>query len=270
LRRSDGATEELIDALRRSPLLSGVDDATILSMVEEGGLQKFEPYQEIVHEGDVARDLYIIIEGQVEVRRKERQLARLGRGQFFGETTILEDEKRSADVVALKHTRCVVLGRKQFRQLVTSNPEVALKLLEESGRRYSHDLPEFSAPAEKVFPADGGARETFEFKSQRTKRLFEYLVDSFVEDYMRKRYAYENSGWRGLADAARELKVAASSLYGKHGETGHTVGELLRRGLAEMRTFRGERGRGGEVTRVRVAYERDPVREYVRTRIRSQ
>jgi adenylate cyclase len=112
---------------------------------------------------------------------------------------------------------------------------------------------------------------SFSFASDKAKLLFDYLVRSYIEDYMTRKYASEKSGWRGLVQAANDLKVGSSIFYGKEGGGGFSpaVNELIRKGFVEARIFPGERGRGGEVTRLRVAYEKEPITDYVRTKIRS-
>jgi len=58
-------------------------------------------------------------------------------------------------------------------------------------------------------------------------------------------------------------RVPASSLYGRHGGYGAAIEELLSRGLVETRIFSGQRGRGGEVVKVRISYGIEPVKRYV-------
>jgi CRP/FNR family transcriptional regulator, cyclic AMP receptor protein len=267
--RKEHLGEGLAEALKESPLFSVLDERQLEAIVESAKLREFDPNETVVHEGETAAGFYVIIEGQVEVRLAGRTLAKLGRGQFFGETTILADQTRSADVVAALRTRCLTLSMSELRGLITSNPAVALKILEESTRRYRLRSPEpQTTDATGAQPASA-AKMVMEFKSDKAKSLFEYLVKSFIDDYMGKKYAMERSGWRGLADVARGIKVSPSSLYGKRGGASPMVGELVRRGLVETRIFPGERGRGGEVTRVRVAYEKEPIMEYVKSKVRS-
>ena len=99
--------------------------------------------------------------------------------------------------------------------------------------------------------------------SVRTRQVFDYLVESFIEDYMRTRYALEVSGWRSLGEAARETGIPARTMYAKRHGFGDFVNELLRKGVVEMRVFPGKRGRGGEASKFRVAYDRRPVQTYV-------
>ncbi len=86
---------------------------------------------------------------------------------------------------------------------------------------------------------------------------------------MKRRYSSDDSGWRGIGQLAKSMKASPSSMYGRHGGMSPELGELVRKGLVETRVFRGERGRGGEVTRLRIAYDRDPVKEYVKEQIAS-
>ena len=111
------------------------------------------------------------------------------------------------------------------------------------------------------------ASDAFEFSTRRSKTLFGHLVKAFIDDYMKRRHPSDDSGWRGLGQLAKDMKTPPSSMYGRHGGMSPELGELVKRGLVESRVFRGERGRGGEVTRFRIAYERDPVREYVNEKV---
>lgn len=93
--------------------------------------------------------------------------------------------------------------------------------------------------------------------------VFEYLVASFVEDYVRNRLPAEKSGWRSRGSILESAKVSKSSLYGAEGKYGPLMGELLARGLVETRFFPGERGRGGEIVKLRIAHEKPPVKALV-------
>jgi hypothetical protein len=139
----------------------------------------------------------------------------------------------------------------------TLNPK--LVYVDEAGRITVQALETASI---KVLP-----EPVFEFKKNEGKAVFECLVEAFVEDYMRKRLSPEQSGWRSLVEIAKTAGVSRSNLYGKGGKQGPVFYELLSRGLIESRTFTGQRGRGGEVLRARIAYGRDSVRRYVDRRI---
>ncbi len=123
---------------------------------------------------------------------------------------------------------------------------------------------------------DGGVRisepatvEGFKFKVSRSSKVFDYLVSAFVDDHMVRKMQTEKSGWRSLVELSNDTRIPRSVIYGRTGGLGAPVDELVRRGLAEVRIFTGERGRGGKIMRVRVAHEREPVREYITETIKS-
>jgi tetratricopeptide (TPR) repeat protein len=107
----------------------------------------------------------------------------------------------------------------------------------------------------------------FEFKKDEGKAVFECLIQAFIDDYMKRRLSLEESGWRSLVEIAKAANVSRSNLYGKEGRQGPVFYELQSRGIIESRTFTGQRGRGGEVLKARVAYSRDAVKRYVDRRI---
>jgi uncharacterized protein YhbP (UPF0306 family) len=79
----------------------------------------------IVRQGAPADKFFIIVDGEVEVVHDgdggEKQLATLGRGQFFGEIAILRDMPRAASVRALKPTTLFAMESEVFRSLVAQS-----------------------------------------------------------------------------------------------------------------------------------------------------
>ncbi len=117
-------------------LFSVLSERELSSVVSRAKERSFEAQSKIVEEGSLGIGFYLILEGQVEVRRGGRVLARLGEGQFFGEMALLQgDVPRSADVVALEDTRCLVLARWDLLALIKGHPEMGFKMLAELARR---------------------------------------------------------------------------------------------------------------------------------------
>jgi TolB-like protein/Tfp pilus assembly protein PilF len=135
---------------------------------------------------------------------------------------------------------------KEFRSLLRK-----MKLEPESASSMTPAAPLHQAP------------EQFEFESERSKIIFEQLASDFLRDYMSLNFMEERSGWRSIVEIAHETRIPVSSLYAKAPKSTPAFRELWRRGLVEMKLSPGERGRGGEVTKIRVAYNKSPVRSYV-------
>jgi len=108
-----------------------------------------------------------------------------------------------------------------------------------------------------------GTMLEFEFKTDSAKRVFDFLLNAFVQDYMRRRLPLEWSGWRTLMEIAKHAKVSRHSLYGDGTSRGRAISELEHRGFVEVRIFPKERGRGGKISKFRVFYEKETVKRRI-------
>lgn len=102
------------------------------------------------------------------------------------------------------------------------------------------------------------------FETEVAQAVFNYLVDAFVEDCVKRRLGVEKSGWRSFPQIIKGAGVSKRSLYGAGGRIGHGLSELQRKGLIEVETLIGERGRGGHILRVRIHHAKELVRRYVK------
>lgn len=90
----------------------------------------------IVREGEPGREMFVIQSGAASVRRKAGgEVARLGRGDFFGEMSLLESLPRDADVVAVGPTTVLVIGPGALLVLLRRDPSFGLELLQSLSRR---------------------------------------------------------------------------------------------------------------------------------------
>ena len=86
----------------------------------------------IFSECQSGQDMYIIQEGQVKITKivnnTEVILAVLKKGDFFGEMALLADTPRSASILAFEDCQLVVVNRRNFEQMVTSQPQFVSRL----------------------------------------------------------------------------------------------------------------------------------------------
>ena len=106
-----------------------------------------------------------------------------------------------------------------------------------------------------------------EFEFEAAQAVFNYLVDAFVEDCAKRRLSVEQSGWRSFPQIIKGAGVPKRSLYGASGRLGHGLSELQRKGLIDLETLVGERGRGGHILRVRIHHKKELVRRHVKGRV---
>lgn len=87
------------------------------------------PHRQLVEEGTIGREFFLIVEGEASVRRNGRRLATLGPGQYFGELALLDRRPRSATVISETEMRLLVLGQRQFNGMLDAVPALGRKLL---------------------------------------------------------------------------------------------------------------------------------------------
>jgi|GEM_PF-909309 len=87
------------------------------------------PGRVLIQEGSAGREFFLIVEGQATVRRKERKVATLGPGNYFGELALLDRLPRSASVIADTAMTLLVLEQRSFIGILDSVPSLARKLL---------------------------------------------------------------------------------------------------------------------------------------------
>ena len=101
--------------------------------------RSYEPGEDIVREGEAGAQLFIIQSGVVTVVRRvgarEVEFATLGKGDIFGEMSLLEGLPRSATVRAVEPTRVLVVEPGGFLLKIRRDPTLAFELLQQlSGR----------------------------------------------------------------------------------------------------------------------------------------
>eukprot|EP00924_Labyrinthula_sp_SR-Ha-C_P003562 maker-scaffold_53-snap-gene-1.1-mRNA-1 protein AED:0.07 eAED:0.07 QI:0/1/0.5/1/1/1/2/172/868 len=104
--------------LQSVDLLNELDRADFSRLCDLLTLEFFEENQVIINEGDQGDKFYIVKSGVVEVVKEGISVAKLSRGGFFGEMSLLSNDPRTATVVsATPNTQCFVLGRETFEEV---------------------------------------------------------------------------------------------------------------------------------------------------------
>jgi CRP-like cAMP-binding protein len=130
------ASPEMIKLLKASPLFGQFTEKELEAVLRTAKQRVFEPGSTIVREGDPGGvGFYLITGGQVEVRKGQKPVTQFGVGEFFGEMALIDEAPRSADVVALEKTSCLMLTRWDLRGIIATYPDIALKMLTELARR---------------------------------------------------------------------------------------------------------------------------------------
>ncbi|HXF73596.1 MAG TPA: cyclic nucleotide-binding domain-containing protein [Actinomycetota bacterium] len=83
----------------------------------------------LLEEGRLPHEFFVVEEGRAVVSQRDRWIAELGPGDFFGEIAILAEERRTATVTAATPMRLIVMTDRDFREMARTFPEVAERVL---------------------------------------------------------------------------------------------------------------------------------------------
>jgi putative peptide zinc metalloprotease protein len=130
----DGRSE-LVEALARLSLFADLTQPELEAVTHGTDEEVFAEGQRILREGLSGSGLYIVVEGEVVVRFGEQERARLGRGEFFGEISVLLGSLPIADVVAASLVRCLVVPAPEVESFLIERPRVLYRMLQAEARR---------------------------------------------------------------------------------------------------------------------------------------
>jgi CRP-like cAMP-binding protein len=121
-------------ALRRVSLLSGLSLERLQAVERIATEAEYLKGEVIVREGEPGDELYLLVEGAVDVVKDagtpaEARVNTLGAGGYFGEMAVLDGSPRSATVLAASDARVLVLAGARLRELVHEMPDLAFDLL---------------------------------------------------------------------------------------------------------------------------------------------
>jgi CRP-like cAMP-binding protein len=128
--------EELIRALELFPVLKRLSEDELRTLAAVFREERFPAGQEILKEGSEGSEMYLLLEGNVEVLKRTpfgesyvtAELKDVYRCSF-GEMALIDRDVRSATVRAKTDCRTVSLSSEDFHRLCAEHPKIGLGLL---------------------------------------------------------------------------------------------------------------------------------------------
>jgi CRP/FNR family cyclic AMP-dependent transcriptional regulator len=118
-------------ALARAPLFGNLSRGELVELAKVTEDLDVSDGKVLAREGDIGREFFVIVEGEVSVSKGGQEIRRLSPGDFFGEIALIyESPRRTATVTAVTPLRFFVLTRQSFRGLIGHHPDIETKVLE--------------------------------------------------------------------------------------------------------------------------------------------
>ncbi len=114
----------------------------------------------VIKEGEVGSEMYVVFRGQVEIKKQTRAgddytVVKLDASQnvFFGELALVDDDKRSATVLATEDSEFLVITKKDFARHGETHPEIALPITRAIARMLAGRLRKTTVDMLTIFDA---------------------------------------------------------------------------------------------------------------------
>lgn len=156
--------------LRSVPVFAELKERDFVYLESLVHLRRYTPQEIVFAEGDPGSGMYVIRCGRVQVftsssEGQEEELAILGSGDFFGETTLTAPASRTASARALETTELIGLFRADLLELAQKQPALANRILlgltrvvSERLQAAAHEVRRLKAAIDAPLPSSGGER----------------------------------------------------------------------------------------------------------------
>jgi CRP-like cAMP-binding protein len=124
------AAGDKLDHLRAVPLFAGLGKRELAELGTLADEIEVADGRALTREGASGHEFFVVLDGHVSVEIGGRTVAQLGPGDFLGEIALIDGKPRSATTRAVGDTRLLVVGHREFHQLMADFPTVQTAVLQ--------------------------------------------------------------------------------------------------------------------------------------------
>lgn len=140
LPRLESGEIDLVSVFRKAELFADLPDSAIERIAGFAATQSAYRGQAILEEGERGTDLFIVLDGRVEVQIEsispfmEIGLCKLGPGEVVGELGLIDNAERAATIVALVPGEFAILRSDKLRDYFNERPDIGLVFMRNLAR----------------------------------------------------------------------------------------------------------------------------------------
>ena len=108
--------------IRGAPLFNDLYDHEVDGILANCHVMQLQTGEKVFKEGDVGEDLFLVLNGKIDIIKNEVLIASLGKAEIFGELILLYEGSRSTDAFAILPTDLLVLNYQSILKVYDKNP----------------------------------------------------------------------------------------------------------------------------------------------------
>jgi CRP-like cAMP-binding protein len=137
--------KEIVAFLARVPMFHGLKERQLKRLAGRLVRREYAAGSDIVTQGKGGAGLFILVSGRADAVRvrtdgSKATVNTFGPTDFFGELALLDDEPRTASVVAMERVECLVLSQWEFFSALREDADMGIVILQELARRFRRAL----------------------------------------------------------------------------------------------------------------------------------
>lgn len=141
--RRTGVLDGDLATLRRCAMFAAFSPDELRKILIDTAVQKFPRNAVLFMQNEPAKRFYIVLEGRVKILRetpdgRESVLRLFNPGESFAEASILRIDGYPATAIACDDVRVLGIPAERFKLQMQSNPELAMSVIAELGRKLQH------------------------------------------------------------------------------------------------------------------------------------
>jgi CRP/FNR family cyclic AMP-dependent transcriptional regulator len=121
--------KQYLQHLREVPLFSGCTKKELEKIARASDEITMTAGTLIIDQGQTGREAFVVIDGEVTVKRNNRKIADLGPGSVVGELSLLDHGPRTATAVCNTDCTLLVIDQRRFLAVIDDIPSIAHKLM---------------------------------------------------------------------------------------------------------------------------------------------
>ncbi|MFW8600883.1 ATP-binding protein [Desulfobacterota bacterium M19] len=130
---------EILSVLQKLDIFTALTAAKLTRLAAEINEYHAKAETTLCREGEEGGEMYILIEGELQIVKKDRRISKVAAVDYIGEMSLLEDEPRSTTVIAAAGSRLLTISARQFKHYFADEPRVLTAMLKTMSRRLRQD-----------------------------------------------------------------------------------------------------------------------------------
>ena len=117
------------DHLTPVPLFADLNEDELDAVARAATQLDYKPGKVLMRQGEVAHEMFVVVEGTLEVEQDGEIIAEIGPGGFAGEIALLTHAHRNSTVTAKTPVSVIHIDGREFTTIMHDVPRVAVKML---------------------------------------------------------------------------------------------------------------------------------------------